>query len=350
MKIKLTINSKIQIMKRFSLYLIGLLFFSGLFLTSCDRGDDILEENPIFKPTFETLKEHMLTNNLDIGYILSGPDGGTKFVAGAPAEADLDAFLNKYSIIDIRAAADFAKGHIAGAKNVPFANILDEAANAPKQILVVCYTGQTACYAVSLLRLYGYPTAQALKWGMSGWNPETAGSWNNNTGDAAKGNANWSYDGAPSNTVFDDPDISSLSQDGSEILRKRVEDAVAAGFKTAKGGDVLSNPSNYFINNYFSATDYSGFGHIKDAFRIKEELKLEGDGYKALNSGENAKVITYCYTGQTSAVMTAWLRVLGYDAYSMTFGMNGVYHSNQAWSTNQWGVGSSVPKNLPLVK
>lgn len=337
-------------MKRLSLYLIGLLLIPALFLTSCDRGDDIIAENPIFKPTFETLKDYMLTNNLDINYILAGPDGSTKFVAGAPASDGLDAFLNKYTILDIRSSSDFAKGHIQGAKNIPFSSILTEAASAPKQILVVCYTGQTACYGVSLLRLYGYPTAQALKWGMSGWNPATAGSWNNNVGDAAQGNSNWSYDGAPSNTIFDDPDISSLSQDGSEILRQRVETVVAAGFKTAKGGDVLSNPSNYFINNYFSATDYDGFGHIKEAFRIKDELYLEGDGYKALNSGENAKVITYCYTGQTSAVMTAWLQVLGYDAYSMTFGMNGVYHSNQAWSTNQWGVGSSVPKDLPLVQ
>jgi hypothetical protein len=184
---------------------------------------------------------------------------------------------------------------------------------------------------------------------MSGWNPETAGSWNNNTGDAAKGNSNWSYAAAPSTIVFDDPELSSLSQDGAEILRQRVEDVVAEGFKTAKGGDVLANPANYFINNYFSAADFDGFGHMKDAFRIKEELKLEGDGYKALNSDDNAKLVTYCYTGQTSAVMTAWLRVLGYDAYSMTFGMNGVFHSNPAWSSNQWGV-DSKPKNLPLIK
>ncbi len=74
------------------------------------------------------------------------------------------------------------------------------------KILVVCYTGQTACYALSLLRLYaGHPNAQSLKWGMSGWNPETAGSWNNNTGDEAKGHSNWSLTNAPSNPQFDDP-------------------------------------------------------------------------------------------------------------------------------------------------
>ena len=46
--------------------------------------------------------------------------------------------------------------------------------------------------------------------------------------------------------------------------------------------------------------------------------------------------------------MTACLRVLGYDAYTLTFGMNGMFNTNPAWSTNQWG-GDSNPKNLPLV-
>ena len=45
------------------------------------------------------------------------------------------------------------------------------------------------------------------------------------------------------------------------------------------GTDVLESPSNYFVNNYFSATDYTGFGHIANAYRIKEELLLAGNGY-----------------------------------------------------------------------
>ena len=344
-------NNKIKktVMKsKLSLFIIGLLLVPSLLLTSCDKGDDLNPENPVAKPAFTLMKDHMLANNLDIGNILSGPDGAVKFVTGAPAEADLDAFLAKYSILDIRSADAFNAGHIEGAKNVAFKDILTEAASASKQILVVCYSGQTACYATSLLRLYGYSNAQALKWGMSGWNPDTAGSWNGNTGDIAKESPNWSYSSEPSTSVYTDPDISSLSQDGSEILRQRVEAVVADGFKTAKNTDVLASPGDYFVNNYFVAADYSGFGHIANAYRIKDNLKLDGDGYLELNPAANAKVVNYCYTGQTSAVLTAWLRVLGYDAYSLTFGMNGLYHSNPAWTTNQWGVGSSNPKSLPL--
>jgi len=337
-------------MKKLNLFVLALLCVPVFLLSSCDRGDDINPENPILQPAFEVMKDHMMDNELDLNNILSGPGGEVKFVAGAPADADLDAFLNKYSILDIRSLEAFNTSHIQGAKLVAFADILKEADAASKQVLVVCFTGQTACYAASLLRLAGHPNAQALKWGMSGWNAETAGPWNGNTGDIANGHENWAANNAPDNLTFDAPIFDIYSTDGADILRQRVEAVIEAGFKTASGTDVLNGPENYFINNYFGETDYDNFGHMKDAFRVKEELLLEGNGYKGLDSDKNAKVITYCYTGQTSAVVTAWLNVLGYDAYSMTFGMNGVYHSNPAWASNQWGVGSSVPKNLPLIK
>ena len=336
-------------MKKLKFLLIGFLLVPALFLSSCDRGVDIDPDNPIATPAFTMMKDYMIANELDIDNILSGPGGTVKFVTGAPVEGDLDAFLAKYSILDIRSTDAFTSGHIEGAKNIAFKDILTEAASASKQILVVCYTGQTACYGVSLLRLYGHDNAQALKWGMSGWNPDTSASWYNNTGDIAVNSPNWTYSSPPSNNIFNDPTIQSISQDGGEILQQRVEEAVAKGFQTASNVEVLEFPGNYFVNNYFSETDYGGFGHVSNAFRIKEDLLLKTDGYKALDSDAAAQMVSYCYTGQTSAVLTAWLQVLGYDAYSLTFGMNGMYHSNSQWTTNQWGVGGSVPKNLPLV-
>lgn len=328
-------------MKKLSLYLIGLLLIPSLFLNSCDRGVDITQSST---PTFTLMKDYMTANNLDLDKVLSSPDG-VKFVTAPPADADLNAFLAKYYIIDIRSASDFANGHIQGAKNVPFANILTDATNAgSKPILVVCYTGQTACYGTALLRLYGYSNTQALKWGMAGWNSATAGSWNNNIGSPADGNANWSYSAAPANLVFSDPSISSFSTDGSQILKDRVEQVVTDGFKGVSATDVLATPSTYFINNFFSAADYQSFGHIANAYRINP-LKLADNSYLGLDP--RTKVATYCYTGQTSAVITAYLRVLGYDAYSIKFGMNGLFNSNSAWISNKWS--ASVPKNLPIV-
>ena len=334
-------------MKKISLLLIGLLLVPALLLTSCDKGDDTIDPTTTVTPAFTLLKTHMLANNLDINNILVNADGA-KFVTGAPAAADLQTFLDKYYIIDIRDAQAFGDGHIEGAKNVPFTDILTEAPNATgSPILVVCYTGQSACYATSLLRLVGFSNTQALKWGMSGWNLATSGPWYSSIGDIAVGHANWVSSSAPNPIVFDDPTFSNGSTIGADILQDRIELVVSQGFQGVNGSDVLNNPGDHFINNYFSAADYTGFGHISGAYRILEDMKLDGNGYKGLDP-DSPSVVTYCYTGQTSAVVSAWLRVLGYDAYSLKFGMNGMYNSNPAWTTNQWGV-DSVPKDLPIV-
>ncbi len=318
-------------MKNLFKYLFLTLVVSGFVFTSCE--DEVAE-----KAASEILVEYLDQIDLDLGNVMSNADG-QKFVMGAPADGNVSA----KHVIDIRSAEKFAEGHIAGAVNVELKNILTEAATAAKPILVVCYTGQTACYATALLRLYGYTDAQALKWGMSGWSP-TTDSWTGKLGNEADGHVNWSYGAAPANNVYEMPDFDGLSVDGMNLLKERVETVLAEGFKTVTGTTVLNNPGDYQINNYFSEADYAGFGHIDGAYRINP-LGLADNSIKGLNP--DAKVVTYCYTGQTSAVITAYLRVLGYDAYSMLFGVNGLYNSEDSWTSNQWG-GDSKAKDLPL--
>ncbi len=334
-------------MKKLSLILIGLLFIPTLFLTSCDKGDDTLV---VSTPAQTLMVDYMLANNLDLDKVLTSPDSYS-FVQGAPAtDADVPAFLAKYYIIDIRSADAFNTSRISGAKNVLFANILAEGPLAgAKPILVVCYTGQTACYATALLRMYGYKNTQALKWGMSGWNGLT-NSWTGKIASPANGHANWTTNPAPTNSDFSKPSFTSLSTTGEAILKKRVEQVVAGTATNAftiAGATVLDNPSNYFINNYFSAAsnDFLDFGHINGAYRINP-LLISDNSILAISP--TSKVVTYCYTGQTSAIVTAWLRVLGYDAYSLSFGMNGLYSNHPtAWTSNHWGFDSN-PKNLTL--
>jgi len=335
-------------MKKLSLLLIGLLLVPTLFLTSCDRGDDP-DDTTATTPAFTLMKSYMVQNGLDVNNILINTDS-QKFVVAAPGDiADVPGFLSTYYIMDLRNQAAFDGAHLDGANRVDFANILTVAATTTKPILMVCYSGQTACYATALLRMYGYPSTRALKWGMSGWNSGTAASWNNNIGTTANGHASWSTDNVPpTNMVFDNPIISSSLTDGEAILKQRVRAVVEStngfGDATVSNGDVLANPGNYFINNYFNDTDYAGFGHIDGAYRINP-LLLGDNTHLGLNP--DATVVTYCYTGQTSAVLTATLRVLGYDAKSLLFGMNGMYNDNPAWTSNKWS--ASVSKDYPVI-
>lgn len=335
-------------MKKLNQFLALLLIVPTLLITSC-KDDETIDAN-----SYETLKAHLLDNDMDLDHIIkyhdAEKDADIKFVTGAPADDALDGFLAKYHIIDIRSAASFGEGHIEGAVNIPPADgdlsgVIAEAAKAEKQILVVCYTGQTACFVTSCLRLLGHRNAQALKWGMSGWNGDFD-SWSGKIGNIAETSENWSVAAAPQNGVYEAPVITLNATDGASILAAQVESVLKAGFKGVNPDEALNNPSDFFINNYFSETDYTGFGHIDGAYRINP-LLISDNSNTSLDPA--AKVVTYCYTGQTSGVITAYLRVLGYDAYSLKFGMNGLYNSNSAWSSNQWG-GDSKSKSLPTVK
>ena len=66
----LTNKNNISVMtKKLSLFFIGFLLIPTLFLTSCDRGEEP-GGGEIATPAFELLKDHMITNNLDIDKIL----------------------------------------------------------------------------------------------------------------------------------------------------------------------------------------------------------------------------------------------------------------------------------------
>ena len=273
---------------------------------------DVVETN-----TFETLSDYLVANDLDL------PDVLTSWITGAPAEADLSTFLSTYDILDIRAADAYNAGHIEGAVNSSLTNILTDAANTTKPILVACYTGQTASHAVVALRLSGYTDAKVLKWGMSGWNSTLSGSWESNSGATngavGEGHANWVTTDVASVQTFDYPSLTSSATSGAAILQERVSAMITGGFKGVNATDVLTTPTDYFINNYWAQADVDHYGHIAGAYRV-QPLSLENGEMANLDAA--AKVCTYCWTGQTSSMITAYLNVLGYDAVSLKFGSN----------------------------
>ena len=75
-------------------------------------------------------------------------------------------------IISVRSAEDYAKGHIATAVHMDATSLftLDSLATLPpdRDIVVVCYTGQSACQVTSALNILGY-NAFCLTHGMSSW-------------------------------------------------------------------------------------------------------------------------------------------------------------------------------------
>ena len=76
-------------------------------------------------------------------------------------------------IIDIRTAADFKKGHIKGAKNMPlsdFAKGVDELSDdKDKPVLIYCNSGNTVTRAIKLLKNAGFEKVNNLDGGIAAW-------------------------------------------------------------------------------------------------------------------------------------------------------------------------------------
>ena len=73
-----------------------------------------------------------------------------------------------YYLIDLREEKEYKKGHIIGAKNIFWLNILDEknVKKLPKDktIFLICYVGHTSSQVMTLLKLLGYNVV-SIKYG-----------------------------------------------------------------------------------------------------------------------------------------------------------------------------------------
>ncbi len=321
--------------------MMGMIMISMFMFSSCEKDDDPAPTPPADK-SFETLKSYLLANDMDLPKVLDAWITTAENVHTIMNDANA---ANDYYIIDIRSASDFAAGHIEDSHNALLKDVLDTAAKSNSMaIIVVCYTGQTASHAVVALRLSGYPTAKVMKWGMCGWS-NTMTYWNDNVGDAADGKAGWI---APpgnlaTNINYGDPKIGSSETDGATLLKTQVKKMLDAGFQKIANGDVIDNPGDYYINNYWAASDVTHYGHLKGAFRIMP-LSLKGGEYKFYDPSRTA--VTYCWTGQTSSMVTAYMNVIGYKAKSLLFGTNGMIHSKL--QSHKWT--AAAAKNYPLVQ
>jgi rhodanese-related sulfurtransferase len=91
-------------------------------------------------------------------------DGGAEY-SGAE--------YNGAQLIDVRTPAEFAMGHVAGARNVPLYTLKQAlprlALDPERPIVAICATAHRSPPAVRLLRAVGYENTVQLKGGMISW-------------------------------------------------------------------------------------------------------------------------------------------------------------------------------------
>ncbi len=300
-------------------------------LSSCNSGKESGDNK---QDTTEISQEEVNEFNMLISYIEENGNyiNAPKSQGGAPAmikAKDLKNMLDNnpesVHVIDIRGVQAFADGHIEGAINLRMEELIDyvESIDTKKyeKIAMVCYTGQSASFSTSTLRMLGYDNIFALKWGMSSWGKQFAQDYwlkkiTNDYEEQVETDPN------PKNEAGEYPMLMTGKKSGEEILHERASKILSKKFKSfgVKAEELFSSPGDYYIANYWPEEKYNA-GHIPTAIHYAPKKSLSREA--ALNTLPLDKpVVIYCYTGQHSAHVIAYLNMLGYNAKTLLYGAN----------------------------
>ncbi|MCL1854539.1 MAG: rhodanese-like domain-containing protein [Clostridia bacterium] len=232
------------------------------------------------------------------------------------AAADLFTMMDngdEMLIVDIRRPDDYAAGHLIGAVNLSFFDMsIPENLDAlpdDRPIMVYCYTGQTASQVTALVNI----ADKMAKNVQSGFNnaisKEEGFEKYIETADHMLPDAGSPVDAVLLETITE-YFAGKMALDGTPMANYNLS---AETVKTI----VDDQDDNYVILSIRRAEDYEA-GHIAGAVNIPYGQGME----EALSQLPADKtIVVYCYSGQTSSQTTAVLRLMGYDAYSMSGGM-----------------------------
>ncbi len=280
----------------------------------------------------EVLQSYMVEKGLDIDKMMDRK-------TWIPEAEYVMENLSKFSIIDIRQGdlspnngiPDFKDGHIPGAMNTSYENILDfvRSKKLPDNILVVSEDGQSAAAAALALRMAGYPNSKTLKFGMSSWNSKFD-AWTTRLSSFALENKNWTKEAAPAPKTFSSkPVINTGKETGKEILEARIKAFLAKGYQGITPGSLV-NDSKYYAINIGTEKAYGQYGRVKgdNSVRFEEPMiKPKKEGVASLsNLPADKPLALYCWTGHTAIVVASWLDILGYDAKGVNYGVNAMYY------------------------
>jgi rhodanese-related sulfurtransferase len=91
----------------------------------------------------------------------------------SPSAAVLLMNREKAVVVDVCETAEFAAGHITGAKNVPLGELEAKLAGTVKNktlpLILVCQTGARSGRALAIAKKLGYEQAQSLGGGLAAW-------------------------------------------------------------------------------------------------------------------------------------------------------------------------------------
>ena len=255
-------------------------------------------------------------------------------------------------IIDIRKVGDYNRGFIKNAIHLDTKKLyyfFHEKLHPFKydKIVLVCYSGQSAAYNTAILQLLGFDNVCTLKWGMSAWNKETANKkWLkklNNISMNKLGNNSKDID-----KDYNLPLLSTGKNKGIDVLNERAKKILTAGYSNASINlNKISEADSYHFIQYSKENVYKA-QHPKGVklYKCFNSLICTAD-LKSLPAEK--PIVVLSEFGQDGAMITAYLKLLGYQVRNLNYGVQNYMHSKLIRSNGQY-FHRGLIKNYPVEK
>jgi rhodanese-related sulfurtransferase len=267
-----------------------------------------------------------------VAWAKEGPaaEAARNYLAEIPEDNNMiaqDAFIGKILageelfVLDIRSAEDYVESHVNHAINAPWGKAISDNLDklpADETIYVYCYSGQTSGQTVALLNIAGFD-AKSVRFGWNFGISKVEG-----------------FDGAIESTVNEFKEVVSLDIDHgvkSAIIEyfEGLEDVSDSIYKnyivSAEDARKLLDDDSVMFLSIRGAEDYAA-GHIEGAVNIPWGKGMQ-ENFNILP--KNKTIIVYCYSGQTAGQTIAAMRLMGYDAVSISGGVGVEANSPLGW-------------------
>ncbi len=234
-------------------------------------------------------------------------------------------------IVSVRAPADYEKGHIPGAINIPFREVAkkENLARLPKdrQVVVYCYTGQTGSQITAILNTLGYDVKN-LRYGMASWTKDENVAPNRlDPEKTVKDYKTETTVNTPTKT-YDFPVVNNTSSvDEFEIIRAAADAYLSSD--RGKSPNIAAQDLFYNLNDGNKANDPQvvsvrakadyELGHIPSAINIPWQEVAKKENLAKLQPDK--PIAAYCYTGHTGSQASAVLNLLGYTSQNLSHGI-----------------------------
>jgi rhodanese-related sulfurtransferase len=232
-------------------------------------------------------------------------------------------------IVSVRDPADYEKGHIAGAINIPFTEIAkpENLAKLPtdRQIVTYCYTGDAGQLSATVLKALGYDVTN-LEYGMMGWTQnDDVLAWPRFGPDTDQRDYAVETEANETTQTYDYPEVATGEEDAWEIVRAAADawinsgalpfDSADAVFDNLNDGDDSNDPLIVSVR----LPDAYAKGHVPGAINIPWTEITKPENLAKLPP--DSPIRTYCYNGHAGQLASTALGLLGYDVANMGYGM-----------------------------